>query len=87
MDAFDELVDDLLEGEVLLADFDTGLVLSATVDTIGITLDTGDDLIDIVLRGEEMDTLHLFLEAIFVARGQIKDVNWDAFLTGISDGN
>jgi hypothetical protein len=80
---FDDMVDSLLAGEGLVAEFDSGLTLSAyDVDRIGITLDEPGYTIDLVITGEELDYLHVFLEALHVARKQVEDVNWDELLTG-----
>lgn len=83
MDIFDTMVEDLLDGGGLVAEFDSGLTLSVyDVDRIGITIEEDDDIIDIVLRGEEVEFLHLFLETLFVAQQRVKNVNWDELLTG-----
>lgn len=88
MDVFDTMVKDLLNGEGLIAEFDSGLTISAyDIDRVGITFEDEDTILDVVLKGDELDYLHLFLEALFVAREQVKDVNWDAFLSGIGDGS
>lgn len=80
---FDDMVDSLLEGEGLVAEFDSGLTLSAyDIDRIGITLDEPGHTIDIVITGEELDYLHLFLEALHAARAQVENVNWDELLSG-----
>jgi len=80
---FDEMVDNLLAGEGLVAEFDSGLTLSAyDIDRIGITLDEPGHTIDIVITGEELDYLHLFLEALHAARQNVENVNWDELLTG-----
>lgn len=78
---FDEMVDGLLAGEGLVAEFDSGLTLSAyDIDRIGITLDEPGHTIDIVITGEELEYLHLFLEALHAARAQVENVNWDELL-------
>lgn len=80
---FDDMVDDLLAGEGLIAEFDSGLILSAyDIDRIGITIDEPGHTIDIVITGEELEYLHLFLEALHVARQQVENVNWNELLTG-----
>lgn len=80
---FDDMVDDLLAGEGLVAEFDSGLILSAyDIDRIGITIDEPGHTIDIVITGEELDYLHLFLEALHTARQQVENVNWNELLTG-----
>jgi hypothetical protein len=80
---FDDMVDGLLAGEGLVAEFDSGLTLSAyDIDRIGITLDEPGHTIDIIITGEELDYLHLFLEALHAARQQVENVNWDELLTG-----
>ena len=86
IDEFDEMVDRLLNGDVLMADFDSGVIITVNTEQVGITLDLDDEILDIILQGEEVDYLHLFLEAMFVANKGIKDVNWDSFLEGLSEG-
>lgn len=82
LDVFDGMVDDLLKGEGLVAEFDSGLTLSAyDLDRIGITLDEPGATIDIVITGEELEYLHLFLEALHAARSTVKDVDWDQLLS------
>ena len=81
LEVFDEMVDDLLKGEGLVAEFDSGLILSAyDLDRIGITIDEPNHMTDIVISGEELEYLHLFLEALHAARNTVKDVNWDQLL-------
>lgn len=83
MDIFDEWVDGLLSGEGLVAEFDSGMTISAYApDKVGITIDEPNHLIDIVVTGDELEYLHLFLEAIFVARSKLADVEWDDLLKG-----
>jgi hypothetical protein len=73
------MVDDLLSGEGLVAEFDSGLILSAyDLDRIGITIDEPGHTVDIVITGEQLDYLHLFLEALHAARHTVKDIDWDA---------
>jgi hypothetical protein len=80
---FDSMVNELLSGEGLIAEFDSGLSISAyDIDRIGLTFEDDEDIVDIILKGEELDYLHLFLEALFVARQQVKTVNWDELLIG-----
>lgn len=80
IDVFDGMVDDLLTGEVLIAEFDSGLTISANAEYVGITVEDEDTIVDIKIEGDELDYLHLFLEAIFVAREQIQNINWDDLL-------
>lgn len=80
LEVFDSMVDDLLSGEVLLAEFDSGLTISANAEYVGITLEDDDTIIDIKIAEDELDYLHLFLEAMFVAKQQISDINWDDLL-------
>lgn len=80
---FDDMVDGLLAGEGLVAEFDSGLTLSAyDIDRIGITIDEPGHTIDIVITGEELEYLHLFLEALHAARQSVENVNWNELLTG-----
>lgn len=83
MDYFDELVDDLIRGEGLIQEFEDGVTISAHgLDKIGITIDSPGHMIDIVLSGEQVDYLHLFLQAQFAAAAAGKDINWDELLDG-----
>lgn len=80
---FDDMVDQILAGEGLVMEFDSGMTISAyDLDKIGITLDSPGQLIDIVISGEQLEYLHLFLEAQFAARANLENVNWDDFLIG-----
>lgn len=82
MDVFDEMVDDLLAGEGLVAEFDSGITISAyDIDRIGITIEGEGTVMDIVISGEELDYLHLFLEALHAARSSLEEINWDELLT------
>jgi len=81
MNVFDEWIDNLLDGEGLVAEFDSGLTISAYApDKVGITIDGENSLVDIVITGDELEYLHLFLEAVYVARNRITDVEWDDLL-------
>lgn len=80
MDIFDDMVDQVSNGETLLADFDSGITLSADMETIAICYEDDDAIVDIILSGEEIDTLHLLLEAVFVARQNLQNINWDELL-------
>lgn len=83
LDVFDSMVDDLLRGEGLVATFDSGLIISAyDLDRIGITIEEPDSTIDIVIGGDQLEYLHLFLEALHAARNTVKDINWDDMLSG-----
>jgi hypothetical protein len=80
---FDDLVEELLEGEGLVAEFDNGMSISAyDLDKIGITIDQAGSLIDIVISGEAREYLMLFLEAQFAAEANVKSVNWNDLLSG-----
>jgi hypothetical protein len=80
---FDEMVDQILSGDGLVKEFDSGIVISAhDLDKIGITIDSPGHLIDLVLSGEEREYLMLFLEAQFAAQAGVEDVNWNDLLSG-----
>lgn len=80
MDAFDDMVDDVSNGEILVAEFDTGLTV--TVDYESLTLsDPADDGFDIVFNGEVLDLIHIFLEVRHVSRGTFMKVDWDKLLS------
>jgi hypothetical protein len=88
LDVFDSMVDGLLRGEGIVAEFDSGIILSAyDLDRIGITIDEPGATIDIVISGEELEYLHLFLEALHAARHSVKDIDWDQLLTQNPDRN
>jgi hypothetical protein len=83
MDVFDSMVDDLLAGEGLVAEFDSGLTISAyDIDRLGITIDEAGHTIDLVITGEELEYLHLFLEALHAAKQHVENINWDELLSG-----
>lgn len=79
---FDEFVDTILSGEIVEVEFDSGVTLTADLEKIGITVEDDDEILDIVLTGDERDFLHLILEAMFAAEKQVQAVNWDEFPIG-----
>jgi hypothetical protein len=81
---FDEMVDELLDGEPLVAEFDSGITIIVTNDMVSISHSDSeeDDLIELNLDGDEIEYLHLFLEARFTAEKNIKNINWDDLLSG-----
>jgi hypothetical protein len=82
MDIFDDMCDQLTNGEILIADFDSGITLSADMEKVAICYEDEEAIVDITLTGEEIDTLHLLLEAVFVARQNLGNINWDELLIG-----
>lgn len=86
LSVFDEMVDDVKEGEILIAEFDTGLTITVDYETLSLTDMDEEDGFDIILNGEVLDTIHLFLEVRAQARRENIDVDWDAFLRGMSEG-
>jgi hypothetical protein len=82
---FDEMVDDVQKGEILIADFETddpgGLTITVDYESLSIT----DDDIDIVLGGEILDTIHLFLEIRHAARNTEMNIDWDKLLEETPD--
>lgn len=80
---FDDMVDQILDGEGLVEDFESGLRISAyDLDKIGITIDRPGLLIDLVLEKEELLTLMLFMEVQWAAKANVEGVNWDDLLNG-----
>jgi hypothetical protein len=77
---FDNMVDDIVAGEIILANFDTGLEISVSYESIILTDNDPECGFDIVLNGEVLDTLHLFLEARHVARETPVVADWDELL-------
>lgn len=82
LDIFDDMVEQITTGDTLVADFDSGITLSADMETVSISYEDDDAIVDIILGGEEIDTLHLILEAVFVARQNLGNINWDELLIG-----
>jgi hypothetical protein len=80
IDIFDEMVDEISAGEILVADFDSGLTITVDYESVSLTDIDPECGFDIVLNGEVLDTLHLFLEARHVARGIPIDIDWDQLL-------
>lgn len=82
---FDEMVDAVLDGEGLVAEFDDGMTISAyDLDKIGITIDQPGHLTDIVISGEAREYLMLFLETQFAAQANVNETNWNELLNGNS---
>lgn len=79
---FDEMVDELLGGESLVAEFDSGITLIVNNEMVSISYADGDELLELNLDGDEIEYLHLFLEARFASEQNIKNVNWDDLLSG-----
>lgn len=78
---FDDMVDEILSGEGLVEEFESGLTISAyDLDKIGITIDKPGVLVDIVLEKEELLTLMLFMEVQWAAKAHHEDINWDDLL-------
>jgi hypothetical protein len=86
IDVFDQMVDDIVHGEIMIAEFDSGLTITVDYETLSLTDMDEEDGFDIILNGEVLDTIHLFLEARHAARHSPIDVNWDQFLIGITEG-
>ena len=80
MDTFDEMVDDLRNGETIEAEFDSGIAVRINYETLEI--EDEDSLVSI--GSEEMlDYIRLFLETRFVARQVPLSINYEELLTGI----
>lgn len=80
MDAFDEMVDDLRNGETIEAEFDTGIRIRINYETLEIE---DDDALITISSEELLDYIRLFLETRFVAREIPLDINYDGLLNGI----
>lgn len=82
-EVFDDLVDEILNGEGLVAEFDDGITISAyDLDKIGITIDQPGHMTDIIISGEAREYLMLFLEAQFAAQANLEKINWNDLLSG-----
>lgn len=84
IDVFDEMVDELLDGENLVAEFDSGITIIVNNEVVSISYADNDELLELNLDGDEIEYLHLFLEARFASEQTIKNVNWDELLSGNS---
>lgn len=82
LEVFDEMVDELLDGDHLIADFDSGITIDVSMDSMAIIHSDGEEIVEIIMDGEEIDYMHLFLEALFVARKKIENINWNDLLSG-----
>ena len=82
INVFDNMVDELLNGENLVAEFDTGITIIVNNELVSISYADDDELVEINLDGEEIEFLHLFLEARFASEQTIKNINWNDLLTG-----
>ena len=80
MDIFDEMVDDIKSGEILVADFDSGLTITVDYETMSFTDMDEEEGFDVILTDEVLDTIHLFLEARHTARMEPMTLDFDALL-------
>lgn len=79
MQVFDEMVDNLRDGEILLADYDTGLQFQISYE--GLTI--SDDKVSITVGDPEaMELLRAFMEIYITAREEPLSINYDDLLTG-----
>lgn len=79
MDTFDEMVDDLRNGETIEAKFDSGISVRINYETLEI--EDEDSLVS-VSSEELLDYIILFLETRFVARQVPLSINYEELLTG-----
>jgi len=77
---FDQMVDDIKAGEILIAEFDTGLTVAMDYEKLSLTDMDEEEGFDIILTGEVLQFLHLLLEAKFVANETDMDLDFDMLL-------
>lgn len=80
IELFDQWVDDLRNGETIIANFDTGLQIKINYESLTFE----DDEMEFVLSDDELlQLLRAFLEAYVTAREAPLEINYDDLLSGI----
>lgn len=84
MEMFDEMVNEVRNGETFVANYDTDLQIKVNYESLIIE----DDEIEIVLSESDiLDLIRVFLEVQKTAREEPMSINYDKLLNGISDNN
>lgn len=79
MEIFDKWVDDLRNGDTIIANYDTGLQLKINYESLTIE----DDDIELTLSDPELlELLRAFMEVYMTAREEPLDINYDELLSG-----
>lgn len=79
MKVFDEMVDDLLNGETLIAEYDSGLEILVNYESFIVR----DDQVELVIiEPDILDLLRAFLEIQITARQSPLKINYDDLLNG-----
>lgn len=80
MEVFDEMVDDVRNGDTIVANYDTDLRIKLNYESLTIE----DDEIEITISDENvLELLRAFLEIYVTAREEPLSINYDDLLSGI----
>lgn len=79
-DAYENMVKDINEGEILIANFDSGLTIAVDYEKLSLTDMDEEDGFDIILSGETLDMLYVLLTVRNEAKEQRMSINWDELL-------
>lgn len=80
MEVFDEMVDDVRNGDTIVANYDTDLKVKLNYESLTIE----DDEIEITISDENvLELLRAFLEIYVTAREEPLSINYDDLLSGI----
>lgn len=84
MELFDEMVQEVRNGETFIANYDTDLQIKVNYESLVIE----DDEIEIVLSEPDiLDLIRVFLEVRQAAREEPLSINYDKLLSGLLDDN
>lgn len=80
MEIFDEMVDDLRNGDTIIANYDSDLRIKLNYESLTIE----DDDMEFVISDHDMlELLRAFLEIYVTAREEPLNLNYDQLLNGI----
>ena len=79
-EAYENMVKDINEGEILIANFDSGLTIAVDYEKLSLTDMDEEDGFDIILSGETLDMLYVLLTVRNEAKEQRMSINWDELL-------
>jgi hypothetical protein len=81
MEVFDEMVDDLRNGETIIAQYDSGLELLINYESLTLR---DDDMELVITEHAPLEMLRAFLEIYITARENPLKINYDDLLSGNS---
>lgn len=80
MEIFDEMVDDLRNGDTIIANYDTDLKIKLNYESLTIE---DDDMEFVISDPDMLELLRAFLEIYVTAREEPLSLNYDNLLNGI----